>query len=136
MSWHYRGTPHYLDAQARRLKVSPLLAHRARHNPEIYHASVLMSQLCERYHRARTEDGRKVFEFRELEQVKGALDQAEGECDKLHALAATAQAMLDEAYAAWGLPAKVRHFQVLCDYDEPTSTAQPDDDLVAAALAG
>jgi hypothetical protein len=119
--WRYRGTPHYLAEQGRRLGLSVTLIDRARHNAEIYKASVVLAQLCERYHRARTEGGKPVFAFRELQQVKDALIQCELEADKLHALAATSHAMLDEAWAAFGLEPPVRHFAVLCDYDPVTS---------------
>jgi len=115
--WRFRGTPYYLNEQARRLRITQVLADRARHNKEIYQVSVLLAQLCERYHRARTEDGKPVFQATELAQIKGTLGQCELELDKLHALAGSAQAMLDEAWSAFGLDTPVRHFAVLSDYD-------------------
>jgi hypothetical protein len=115
--WRYRGTPHYLGQQAVRLGITQILADRCRNNAEIYRVSVLLSQLCERYHKARKEEGRPIFPTAELAQVKGTLQQAELECAKLHALAATAAAMLDEAWQAFDLPPGDRHFAVLSDFD-------------------
>jgi hypothetical protein len=119
MLWRFRGTPHYLGQQAIRLGVTPVLADRARNNQEIYRVSVLLSQLCERYHKARKEDGRPMLALTEIAQVRGTLQQAEQECAKLHALAATAAAMIDEAYEAFGTEQVKRPFEVLSDYDTP-----------------
>jgi hypothetical protein len=118
--WRFRGTPHYLEKQAVRLGISQSLAHRARHNPEIYHVSVLLAQLCERFHKARKENGRPVFFPTEMAEIRGTLMQAENELSKLHALAGSAQAMLDEAWRAFGFNCPERHFAVLCDYDAPS----------------
>ena len=120
--WRFRGTPHYLDKQAVRLGISQMLAHRARHNPEIYHVSVLLAQLCERYHRARKEHGKPVFFPTELAQIRATLQQAEQELDKLHALAGSAQAMLDDAWCAFGFKAPNRQFAVECHYDTPVQS--------------
>ncbi len=119
MLWRFRGTPHYLSQQALRLGMTPVLADRARNNQEIYRVSVLLAQICERWHKARKEDGRPVLPMTELAQVRGTLQQAEQECTKLHALAATAAAMIDEAYLAFGTEQPTRHFAVLCDFDTP-----------------
>ena len=119
MLWRFRGTPHYLSHQAARLGVTPILADRARHNQEIYRVSVLLSQLCERYHKARKEDGKPVLHRPELMQVQGTLAQAEQECAKLHMLAATAATMIDEAYRAFEIDQPRRYFDVLCDHDKP-----------------
>ena len=120
MLWRYRGTPHYISHQAVRLGITQVLADRARNNQEIYRVSVLMSQLCERYHKARRQDGRPVLPLTELAQVRGTLEQAEQECTKLHALAASAADMLDEAWQAFDLDQPDRHFAILCDYDTPS----------------
>jgi len=117
--WRFRGSPHYLDAQARRLGISQVLADRARHNAEIFRVQVLVSQLCERFHKARKEDGRPVFGIPELAQVKGTLEQAELEVQKLHMMAAASQEMLNEAWAAFGLKLPDRDFKVSCEFDEP-----------------
>jgi hypothetical protein len=119
MLWRFRGTPHYLGQQTQRLGVTQVLADRARNNPEIYRVSVLLSQLCERYHKARKEDGRPILPPPEMAQIRGTLGQAEQECAKLHVLAAASATMLDEAWAAFGGPAPARHFAVLSDYDSP-----------------
>jgi hypothetical protein len=116
--WRFRGTPHYLDAQGERLGLSKVLTDRARHNPEVYRVSVLLGQLCERYHRATKEGGRAVVTPAELAQIRGTLGQCEQELEKLHALAAASQAMVDEAHQAFGLEAPGRHFRVRCDFDD------------------
>jgi hypothetical protein len=115
--WRFRGTPHYLNEQAKRLGITQILADRARHNAEIYRVSVLLAQLCERYHRARSEDGKPVFQATELAQIKGTLEQCELELDKLHALAGSAQGMLDEAWSAFGFKVPQRPFYIMCNYD-------------------
>jgi hypothetical protein len=117
--WRFRGTPYYLKEQARRLGITQILADRARNNKEIYQVSLYLGQLCERYHRARTEQGKPVFHATELSHIKATLEQCELELGKLHALAGAAQAMLDEAWSAFGLDSPHRHFAVLSDYDTP-----------------
>ena len=116
--WRFRGTPYYLDAQGDRLGLSKVLTDRARHNPEVYRVSVLLGQLCERYHQAPKEGGRAMVLPAELAQIRGTLGQCEQELQKLHALAAAAQAMVDEAHAAFGLDAPRRPFRVRCDFDD------------------
>jgi hypothetical protein len=113
--WRFRGTPHYLTAQAQRLGITQVLADRARHNPEIYRCAALLAQLCERYHAARKEDGVPIFGRLELDQIKGTLGQCEQELQKLHMLAATSSAMLAEAYAAFDLEPPSRPFEVMSD---------------------
>jgi hypothetical protein len=117
--WRYRGTPHHLNLQASRLGMTQVLADRARNNQEIYRVSVLLSQLCERYHKARKEDGRPVLPLTELAQVRGTLEQAEMECSKLHALAASSAEMIDEAYQAFEIAQPPRPFGVACVFDPP-----------------
>ena len=63
------------SARAVRLGITQVLVDRARHNQEIYRVQVLLSQLCERYHKARKEDGRPVLHMTELAQIKGTLQQ-------------------------------------------------------------
>ena len=116
--WRFRGTPYYLDAQGERLGLSKVLTDRARHNPEVYRVSVLLGQLCERYHRAPKKDGRAMVPPAELAQIRGTLGQCEQELEKLHALAAASQAMVDEAHEAFGMEAPGRHFRVRCDFDD------------------
>jgi hypothetical protein len=130
--WRFRGTPYYLDAQGDRLGLSKVLTDRARHNPEVYRVSVLLGQLCERYHRARKEDGRAVVLPSELAQIRGTLGQCEQELEKLHALAAAAQAMVDEAHQAFGLDVPERRFRVKCDFDDLPEPA----DLTPIKLTG
>jgi hypothetical protein len=117
--WRYRGTPPYLAQQAKRLGISQVLADRARHNQEIHRASVLLSQLCERYHRARKEDGRVLIGGAELAQIQGTLQQVEQECSKLHLLAAAAGEMLDEAWHAFDLVPRKRPYEITSDFDDP-----------------
>jgi hypothetical protein len=110
--WRFRGTPHYLNEQAKRLGISQVLADRARNNPEIYRCAVLLAQLCERYHKAPKENGKPVFDVQECYQIKGALGQVELELEKLHMLAATADAMLAEAYRELDFAEPLRTFCV------------------------
>jgi hypothetical protein len=117
--WRYRGSPHYLNQQGSRLGVTQVLIDRARNNQELYRVSVLLSQLCDRYHKARKENGQPVLPPPELDQIRGTLLQAEQECSKLHALAASAADMIDEAYAAFRLGQPERHYAVLSDFDTP-----------------
>jgi hypothetical protein len=117
--WHFRGTPHFLDRQAKRLGVTEALSHRARNNPEIYRCSVILAQLCERCHKARKENGRPVFGFQERSQIEGSLAQVEHELQKLYILAGAAAAMLAEAHAELGIPQRPRHFALMCDFDPP-----------------
>ena len=118
--WRFRGSPHHINRHAARLGITQVLADRARHNQEIYRISVLLAQLCERYHKARRdEDGRPAIGPHELKQIHGTLEQAEQECAKLHALAAASAEMIDEAYTAFDGGCPPRHFAVLCDFDEP-----------------
>lgn len=116
-SWQFRGTTYYLDAQARRLGVDQVVAVRARHNAEIYRVSVPIAQLCERYHRAPIVDGATTFGASDLEQIKDTLARCELEVEKLHALAAAAASIVDEAYAAFGLAAPTRAFGVASMFD-------------------
>ena len=134
--WRFRGTPHHLNQQAVRLGITQVLADRARNNQEIYRVSVLLSQLCERYHKARREDGRPVLPTPELNQVKGTLQQAEQECQKLHALAGAAAQMIDEAYAAFVIEQPPRNFAVLSDFDIPNIPLPLGDGTVGVAAAG
>ena len=115
--WRFRGSPYYLDQQALRLGISQVLADRARHNSEIYRLAVLMSQLSERYHRARKEDGIAVFYATERDQIRGTLEQCEMELQKLHMLAGAADAILSDAWQALGFPDPHRSFRVTSDHD-------------------
>ncbi len=122
--WRYRGSPHYIDQQGDRLGVSKILTDRARHNSEMYRVSVLIGQLCERYHRTPKDGGRAVVFPAELAQIRGTLIQCEQELEKLHVLAAAAQAIVDEAHQAFGLAPPGRHFRVGCDFDGLTRTTE------------
>jgi hypothetical protein len=122
MSWHYRGAPTYLTAQGRRLGIATILIDRAKQNKELYRVGTLLAQVCERYYRAPAgAPGQPpAFQPIELAQIQGTLNQCEMENDRLHALAAATHTMLDEAWLAVGLTPPVRHFAVMCDYDEIT----------------
>jgi hypothetical protein len=130
--WRFRGSPPYLDQQARRLGIAQTLADRARHNPEIYRLAVLLAQLSERYHQQRKEDGKPVFGRIELAQIEGTLGQCELELQKLHMLAAASSAMLAEAYAAFELLPSSRRYGVVCRDDEPLYLPIGDGAIVAA----
>jgi hypothetical protein len=116
--WRFRGSPHYIEQQGARLGVSKTLVDRARHNSEIYRVSVLAGQLCERYHRAPKTNECAVVLPAELAQIRGTLGQCEQELEKLHVLAAAAQAIIEDAHLAFGLDAPSRGFRVRCDMDD------------------
>jgi hypothetical protein len=118
--WRFRGSPHYIDQQAERLGITKVLADRARTNPEIHRVSVLLAVLSESYHAARHENGRPVIKRVEMAQIKGTLEQCEHELQKLHMLAAAADAMLDEAWQAFGFPPQSRDFGVYTSIDTST----------------
>ena len=120
--WRFRGTPFYIAHQAQRLGITQVLADRSRHNPEIYRAAVLLSQLCERYHSLRKEGDEPIMGPAELGQIKGTLGQIELELQKLHMLAATADVMAGEAWAAFGLEPPERSFRVISQYDDARPT--------------
>jgi hypothetical protein len=127
--WRYRGTIGHLDEQCRRLgvelPVQKLQA--AQKNPEIYRANALLGQMRDRWGRApRDEQGRRSFGAQELLQVRGTLGEAGKESDKLHALAASAEAMLADAYAAFGLEPPGRPYRIHCDFDDLPAPAAPD----------
>jgi hypothetical protein len=117
--WRFKGSPHYLDKQASRLGITQVLADRARNNAEIFRLAVLLAQLAERYHGARKENGTPVFYMTERAQIKGTLEQCELELQKLHMLAAAADAMLSEAWEAFGFPKPKRIFEVYTVTDTP-----------------
>lgn len=118
--WRFRGSSHYIGQQASRLGITQVLADRARSNPNICRMSVLLGQICERYHRARSENGLPVLYRTELDQVKGTLEQCEHELQKLYMLAGASSVMLDEAWEAFDLPKPRRNYGVVCDSDPPT----------------
>jgi hypothetical protein len=118
VAWRYGGIVQYIEAQAGRLGLSQVQADRARHNPEIHRAGVLLGQLADRYRRAPKEGGVAAIGAAERAQVAGTLAECSKESDKLHALAATAEAMLAEAYAAFGLGPPARPFRVRSDFED------------------
>ncbi len=115
--WRFRGAPCYLDIQGHRLGVSKVLTDRARHNPEIHRITVLVAQVCERYHRLPKEHYIAMAPPPELAAVRSTLAVAESEMAKLHVLAASAQAMIDDGYAAYGMAPPHRHYTVACEFD-------------------
>lgn len=118
--WRFRGTPYYLERQAARLGITQVLADRARLNPELFRIGVLMAALSERYHGARKENGRPVLYQTELAQIRGTLEQCELELQKLHMLAAAADAILADAWDAFGFAAPRRTFEVTSESDTQT----------------
>lgn len=123
--WRFRGTPSYLDRQAARLGITQVLADRARNNSEIYRLGVLLAQLAGRYHAARHENGVPIFYPIERAQIKGTLDQCELELQKLHMLAGAADAMLEEAWSAFGFDSPDRPYEVSCESDFPPDQILP-----------
>ncbi|MHB8397333.1 MAG: hypothetical protein ACYDCI_00140 [Candidatus Limnocylindrales bacterium] len=120
--WVYAGVPHYLDKQTARLGIPQVDGHRARNNDEINKLAVLLAQLTERHRAAyRGPDGLPVFYELQLREVRAIAEQAERYLRQLHIVAAGSEAMLAEMYAAFGLTAPRRIFEVLCDLDPPAS---------------
>jgi hypothetical protein len=116
--WHFRGTTAFLERQAHRLGSTQILASKAKHNPEIHRVSVLLAQLCDRYHKQRKEDGEPVFYPIDILSIKATLGVAEQELQKLHMLAGSADAMLTEAYGAFNIDAPSRSFVILAESDD------------------
>ena len=118
LMWRFRGSPHYLDAQAARLGLPKVLADRARHNAEIYpRAGARLAALRAHF----TERGKRTASPSSAgpssRQIRGTLEQAELELQKLHMLAAASAAMLDEAWKAFGIDKRKRPYEVMCDFD-------------------
>ena len=122
--WRFRGTPFYLEAQANRLGLSKDRLREAWGNAELHRVSGLLGQICQRYHGAPKDAGRAVVIPTELAQIQATLGRCERELEKLHALAATAEAMLEEAHAAFGLECPRRQFRVQCDSDEAAAPVE------------
>ena len=118
MSWHARGSLYHLILQGERLGIARVAVDRARRNAEIHRVATLLGQLNERYHRLpRDERGEPAMVGGVLSIVEGTLVQCEEECQRLHALAAACQAMIDEARAAYRLPPAERSMRVASDFD-------------------
>jgi len=115
--WRFRGSPYYLDQQAVRLGVTKVLADRARHNAELYRISMLLAQLSHQYHNVRKVDGQPQLGRHELSQIRGTLEQCEHELQKLHVLAAASDAMMADAWEAFGFPKQSREFGVYTSID-------------------
>lgn len=115
MTWHFKGVPPYLDAQAKRLGISKVLVDRARSNPELHRCAVILGQCCAQYQAALKY--RPALPPIDIRAMKGSFEQAQQEASKLHALAGAADAMLDEAYDAIGEPRPERPYVVMCDFD-------------------
>jgi hypothetical protein len=91
------------------------VAHRSRNNEELNKINTTLCQLADRYHHARKENGSPVLSRIDLDQCAAALGQSELQVARLHLLASTAAAMIDEAATALGLPLTKRPFEVLSD---------------------
>ena len=115
--------------------LSPVLVHRAHYNPEIGRVAKLLGQLCERLHGLPASDDGPRLDVAGRAQILGTLGQCEMELEKLHALAAAAQAMIDEAHAAFGFNRPERAMRVQCDYDstEPAPISPSGNGARAAA---
>jgi hypothetical protein len=120
--WHYNGIPEFLFRQAARLGIGSHQADLARHNKEIHRLSTLVNQLCERYHKARKEDGEPVFGSVEIAGIKETLGACERELEKLHILAASAEEMLRSVYNAFDVDAPDRPFIILAASDDASTS--------------
>lgn len=126
MIWRFHGVSPYLRIQGDRLGLSRVLTDRARVNQEIHRVSILVAQLCDQYHKTPgATDGTPRLRPIDIPAIRGTLGQCEMELEKLHALAAAAAVIIDEAHRAYGLEPPARHFRVVCDFDEPEPEPGP-----------
>ncbi len=115
MPWKFEGSPHYLTQQADRLGMDRSTAHRSRDNRELLAISTFLCQMSDRM-KAANKAGVHVFHGADRAQIEAGFNAQELNVHKLHMLAATASAVLDEARAAFGLPPMDRPFLVLSDH--------------------
>ena len=119
MLWYFRGTPHYLGQEAKRLGVTQVLADRRettrRFTGSRYYLPGLRA-VPQGPKRGRHRSSRRPSSPRSA----GTLLQCEQECAKLHALASAAALMIDEAWEAFDGTTPARHFAVLGDFDKPS----------------
>jgi hypothetical protein len=139
MPWHFKGSKHYVEHQARRLGMSDAQVKRALRSDELSRVNHFLSQLSDRHKQARTVDGQPVFHPPEIAQIEAVIFQAEQEVGKLHMLAATSCDMIDECRAAFGLRPTKRPFEVMSDSDVapaphvPSASTEP---IAAVVPAG
>lgn len=117
--WRARGAPYYLDCEAYRLGVTPVIAHRARQEPTLTFTSRLIGELHPRYEAARAV-GRPV-QGAELMQIRGALSKCEEALAQAVLAAAANIAMVDDVYRAFGLPLPRRTFELVSQFDAPVN---------------
>jgi hypothetical protein len=117
MSWHFRGTPYFLASQNHRIGLGEMPLKAAEKNSQIHRISTILAQLCQRFHNAPKDAGRPAFGYVENEQIKASLRQCEIDLEKLHLLAAAADAMMAEAYQHLGIEAPKRAFAVFSGAD-------------------
>lgn len=115
--WRPRGTPHYLNAQAMRLRIPQVVSDRSKDNRELHRLSSIMGSLADRYHSARKEDFVAILSVPEKNAVKGSLVEATKDAARLHCCAAAAWDMVDEAYQAFGIELPDKEFRVVSIHD-------------------
>jgi hypothetical protein len=124
--YHFRGAPYYLNEQRKRLKgISDQLLVQAKYNKEIHHLSVLLGQLCERWHKAGKYGVQPIFGALELTHIKAILAEGEKDLQKLHLIAAASEMMLGEAYRAFGVDEPTRNYEVYAIRDDKVPPRAP-----------
>ena len=131
-TWRHRGGPHYLNCQGSRLRIPQVLVDKSRSNDELFAITQLLNQMCERYHKARKEDGIAILNPPEFAQVKATLAEAQKFSSRLHALAAASADMMDEAWKAFGIPQAPAEFAVWFAHDPKPE--QPKQEPVAEVI--
>ena len=114
MSWRFHGSPHVLALQAVRLNIPQHVVRRAEVNQELGRIQQLLAKCFQWYFGEKAAPG----------AVENTLAQAEQECAKLHALAAAADAQLEEAWQAFGLLRPERGYRVEAA-SEPLNAMRP-----------
>lgn len=122
--WRFRGVPSYLNPQGLRLRVAQIIVDRAKDNKEIWRINTLLSQLCEAYQSMRKK-GQPVPNDQEKIAANRTLNEARKDADRLHVLAATADAMIGEACEAYEIPQAPSERWVASIYDEPKVVLAP-----------
>lgn len=100
---------HYLAANADACGVAATAVSSARHNAELYRVSTLVTQLCERWHRSRREQGIPVLDRADRASVTSTLERCELDVRKLRMIAAAAEDMIREAREAFALDPQASH---------------------------
>lgn len=104
IAWNFTGLAPFLDAEARRLGLSAVVARRAAQSPEVHRIATRLASVASVYRKApRDHDGRPLLTLAERDTVRADLDCAGAEASGLAVLATGAESMLMDAYHGFGL---------------------------------